>query len=92
MKYGVIRTTRFKREYKIMQKRGENMALLNHVIELLSQGNPLPEKYRDHWLTGDYKGFRECHVKPDWLLVYRIEKNILVLTLTRTGTHSDLGF
>jgi mRNA interferase YafQ len=75
-----------------MEKRGENMALLDDVIGMLLQGVTLPEKYRDHWLAGDYKGFRECHVKPDWLLIYRIEKNILALTFLRTGTHSDLNF
>ena len=92
MKYKAIFSNRFKREYLLMERRGENMALLDNVIDLLRQGSPLPEKYRDHWLTGDYKGYRECHIKPDWLLIYRIEKNILVLTLMRTGTHSDLGF
>jgi mRNA interferase YafQ len=73
-----------------MQKRGAKMELLHDIIALLQQGVPLPERYRDHPLSGTYTGHRECHVKPDWLLVYYVEKNILVLTLTRTGTHSDL--
>ena len=90
MKYGVIRTSRFKKEYRLMQRRGEDMELLHRIIDLLAQGKPLPEKHRDHAMTGNFAGTRECHVKPDWLLVYQIEKSILVLTLMRTGTHSDL--
>jgi len=90
MKYDVIRTTRFKRDYKRVQKRGEDMELLRIVVDLLRQGEPLPAKYQDHALAGNYKGSRECHVKPDWLLIYRIEKSVLVLTLMRTGTHGDL--
>ena len=90
MKYGIARTSRFKREYKLMQKRGADMQLLHDTIDLLRQGIPLPAKYRDHALTGNFSGTRECHIKPDWLLVYQIEEDILVLTLMRTGTHSDL--
>ena len=66
------------------------MSLLADVIDTLAEGKPLPEKNRDHQLTGNYNHFRECHIAPDWLLIYRIEENVLVLTLTRTGTHSDL--
>ena len=90
MKYGVIRTSRFKKEYRLMQRRGADMELLHRVIDLLAQGKPLPEKHRDHAMTGNFAGTRECHVKPDWLLIYQIENSILVLTLMRTGTHSDL--
>ena len=90
MKYQVKFTKRFQRERKLMKKRGMKMDLLQHVIDLLREGSPLPMHYQDHPLTGDYKGFRECHIKPDWLLIYLIEKNVLVLTLMRTGTHSDL--
>ncbi|MCL2103867.1 MAG: type II toxin-antitoxin system YafQ family toxin [Kiritimatiellaeota bacterium] len=90
MKHGIVRTSRFKKEYKLMQRRGMDMELLHRVIEQLAQGKPLSEKHRDHALTGNFAGTRECHVKPDWLLVYQIEKSILVLTLIRTGTHSDL--
>jgi len=90
MKYGIARTNRFKREYKLMQKRGADMQLLHDVINLLRKGIPLPAKYCDHALTGNFSGTRECHIKPDWLLVYQIEEDILVLTLMRTGTHSDL--
>ena len=90
MKYNVRRTSRFKRDYKTMEKRGLKMELLENVIDLLRQGKTLATRYRDHALTGNYKGFRECHIKPDWLLIYLIEKEVLVLTLMRTGTHSDL--
>ena len=63
---------------------------MDDIIRILSRGEPLPEKNRDHALTGDWVGHRECHILPDWLLVYRIENDVLVLTLARTGTHSDL--
>ena len=71
-------------------KRNLNTGLLKEIVELLANGKELPEKYRDHNLTGNWKGHRECHIQPDWLLVYKIENDILVLTLARTGTHSDL--
>ena len=90
MKYQVKLTARFRKDYKLMQRRAMNMSLLDEIIALLANGQPLPQNNRDHELTGDYAGHRECHVTPDWLLVYRIEESVLVLTLTRTGTHSDL--
>ena len=71
-------------------KRGLRIALLEEVVERLAMGEPLPEKNRDHALTGDWVGHRECHIQPDWLLIYRMEGDVLVLTLTRTGSHSDL--
>ncbi|MDO5022234.1 MAG: type II toxin-antitoxin system YafQ family toxin, partial [Eubacteriales bacterium] len=83
-------TAAFKKDYKSAKKRGYNIKLLDKVIELLAMGENLPENYRDHELTGNWKGHRECHIQPDWLLIYRIEENLLVLTLSRTGTHSDL--
>ena len=83
-------TSRFKKDYKLMLKRGMKPILLETVVELLRNRQPLPEKYRDHELTGDYTGFRECHLLPDWLLVYLTEEDRLTLTLVRTGTHSDL--
>lgn len=88
--YQVRFTTAFKKSYKLMQKRGMDIAALDTVIDLLRQGKQLPPKYRDHGLTGNFVGFRECHVKPDWLLVYLIENDILTLTLVDTGTHSDI--
>ena len=71
-------------------KRGLKIELLEQVVALLAMGEPLPDKNRDHDLSGDWAGHRECHILPDWLLVYRIEDDVLVLTLARTGTHSDL--
>ena len=90
MKYQIEISTRFKKDYKLAQKRGYNMNLLKEVIDILANGEQLPEKYLDHPLLGDYMGSRECHIESDWLLIYRIEKDLLVLGLTRTGTHSDL--
>lgn len=71
-------------------KRGLKISLLDEVITLLSNGEDLPEKYRDHVLVGNWVGHQECHILPDWLLIYRIENDVLVLTLSRTGSHSDL--
>ena len=82
--------TTFKKDYKRIVKRGYNIRLLEEVIELLANEHPLPEKYKDHNLIGDYSGCRECHITPDWLLIYQINHNELILYLTRTGTHSDL--
>lgn len=73
-----------------MHKRGYNIKLLDEVINKLVKGEKLPEKNRDHSLTGNWVNHRECHVTPDWLLIYKVEADILVLTLTRTGSHSDL--
>ena len=89
-RYTVKPTTQFRKDYKRMMKRGLNMALLEQVVELLAMGEALPGKHKDHALSGDWIGHRECHIQPDWLLIYRMENDLLVLTLTRTGTHSDL--
>jgi len=86
----VYATSRFKKDLKAMMKRGAQASLLWHVVSLLRDQSPLPEKYRDHALSGAFAGFRECHILPDWLLIYCIEESRLTLTLTRTGTHSDL--
>ena len=88
--YKIKFTNLFKKNYKLLQKRGLNLSLLDDVIDKLSNGKKLDRKYKDHELTGDYKGFRECHIKPDWLLIYLIEDDILTLTLVNTGSHSDL--
>ena len=82
--------TAFKRDYKRIKKRGYDIRLLEDVIALLAQEQELPPAYRDHALTGDYSGCRECHIAPDWLLVYEVLHDELLLYLTRTGTHSDL--
>ena len=80
----------FKKDYKRIVKRGYDMRLLEKVIELLANQKPLPEKNRDHQLSGDYGGCRECHITPDWLLIYEVADEELILYLTRTGSHSDL--
>ena len=80
----------FKKDFKRIVKRGYNIRLLEEVIEMLANGQPLPEKYRDHHLIGNYADCRECHITSDWLLIYKISNNELILFLTRTGTHSDL--
>lgn len=89
-KYEIIHTPRFKKEFKLMQKRGYDTSILKEVITKLANGEPLPERNKDHALSGDYKGCRECHIKPDWLLIYQVEDEELILYLMRTGTHSDL--
>ena len=80
----------FKKDYKRIVKRGYDMRLLEKVIELLANQKPLPEKNRDHQRSGDYAGCRECHITPDWLLIYEVADEELILYLTRTGSHSDL--
>lgn len=82
--------SRFKKDYKRIKKRGYDVRLLEKVIDLLAQGQELPAQYRDHGLVNDYGSCRECHITPDWLLVYEIKADELILCLTRTGTHSDL--
>ena len=86
----ILYSTKFKKDYKNIIKRGYNLKLLENVLEILCNEQPLPPKYKDHSLSGDYQGHRECHIMPDWLLIYKINNNTLILTLTRTGTHSDL--
>lgn len=83
-------STRFKRDYKRMMKRGCREEDFRNVLSYLIKQENLPPKYRDHELTGNYKGFRECHINPDWLLVYEVREDELILVLVRTGTHSDL--
>ena len=90
MKLDIVWTSQFKRDYKLAMKRGQSIDLLDNIIRLIAKGEPLPETNRDHALSGNWIGHRECHIQSDWLLVYRVENDILVLTLARTGTHSDL--
>jgi len=89
-KYIVKPTTQFKNDFKLAMKRSMKIELLEEVIAMLAMGETLPDKHKDHALTGNWVGHRECHILPDWLLIYRIEDEVLVLTLARTGTHSDL--
>ena len=91
MKRDIVWTTKFKKDYKLAIKRHMDIGLLDDIIRALSRGEKLPEKNKDHELTGDWVGHRECHIQPDWLLIYRIEDDVLVLTLARTGSHSDLS-
>lgn len=89
-KYEIKNTTQFKKDYKLAKRRGLDISLLKSIVTKLANGESLDSKYRDHSLTGNWVGHRECHIQPDWLLVYRYEDDVLVLTLARTGTHSDL--
>jgi len=88
--YTIRPTTRFQKDLKRLQKRGYDLSILTEVIKTLAQGKPLQEKNRDHALSGNFSGCRECHIEPDWLLIYEIFEDELILYLTRTGTHSDL--
>lgn len=90
MTYRVQWTSQFKKDYKAAMKRKLDISELDRVIKLLAKGEELPAKYRDHALTGDWIGFRECHIRPDWLLIYYYLDEQLVLTLSRTGSHSEL--
>ena len=90
MKYEIRMSTSFKKDLKLAKKRGLDLTELNFVIKELANGNTLDKKYKDHALSGNWKGYRECHVEPDWLLIYRIDGDELYLYLVRTGTHSDL--
>lgn len=90
MKYDVKVTTKFKKDLKLAKKHGRNTDKLLKIIEQLANGEPLEAKYRDHDLTGEYLGCRECHIEPDWLLIYEIFDDVLVLLLNRVGSHSEL--
>ena len=86
----LVTTKQFRKDYKRMKKRGKDMRLLEEVINLLLNDEIFPEKYRDHGLAGAYLGFRECHIDPDWLLVYAYSGDLLILVVNRTGSHGDL--
>ncbi len=90
MKYRVRPTTKFQKDLKRVKRRGYDISLLAEVIKKLAAGEPLPERNKDHQLLGDYAGCRECHIAPDWLLVYEVDGDMLILYLTRTGSHGDL--
>ena len=82
--------TLFKKDFERIKKRGYDISRLEKIVELLANEVPLPEQFKDHNLSGNYNGFRECHIAPDWLLIYQVNNNELVLVLSRTGSHSDL--
>lgn len=90
MKYNLRPTSRFQKDLKRVQRRGYDLTSLTEIIRQLSEGDALPDKNKDHSLSGNYSGCRECHITPDWLLIYEISDEELSLYLTRTGTHSDL--
>ena len=88
--YNIRPTSRFQKDLKLAKRRGYDIDLMTDIIKKLALGEPLPAKNKDHDLSGDYVGFRECHITPDWLLIYELDGDDLILYLTRTGTHSDL--
>ena len=90
IKYEIHPKKSYRRQYRLLERRGYDMSLLDNVVLMLANGETLPAKYRDHPLKGDKSGYRDCHIKDDWVLVYRIDKNVLTLVLSETGTHSDI--
>ena len=88
--YAINFTNRMKHDVKLMKKRGKDIGKLESVLDTLAKGENLPESNRDHQLSGNLKDFRECHIEPDWLLLYHIEGNTLTLSATATGTHADI--
>ena len=86
----LVQTSRFEKDFELLVKQGKDMSLLKAVVDILLEGKPLPRKYRDHQLKGKWKELRECHIQGDWILAYKINKNKLTLTLSRTGSHSKV--
>lgn len=89
-KYKITYKKSFRRQYKLLQKRKYDMSLLDNVILMLANGESLPPEYLDHPLKGDKRGYRDCHIQNDWVLIYKIDKDVLTLILSETGTHSDI--
>ena len=90
MKYTIKPSSKFQRDLKKVQKRGYDLSLISDIIKILASGETLEQKHKDHKLIGNFSNCRECHITPDWLLIYEIVESDLILYLTRTGTHSDL--
>lgn len=90
IKYTPERTSKFRKDYRLLKKRGYDMSLLDNVIVKLANGETLPPKYCDHPLRGDKRGYRDCHIQGDWVLIYKVDKGKLTLILSETGTHSDI--
>jgi len=88
--FDILLSSKFKKDFKVVKKRGYKTEELETVVNILREQKTLPAKYKDHPLHGEYEGFRECHILPDWLLIYQIKKDKLILLLVRTGSHSDL--
>ena len=91
MKYAIRQTARYKKSLKKMIRRGKDIKKIVSVVSMLAQGETLPPQYKDHALVGDPIGLRDCHIENDWVLLYQIKNDILILSLADTGTHSDLG-
>lgn len=90
MKYQIQISTAFNRDLRLIERQGKDLSKLKAVIDTLANGERLAEQHRDHALHGNYDGYRECHIAPDWLLIYKYNNNELILLLTRTGSHSTL--
>lgn len=88
--YKIVYTNRMKKDVKQMKKRGKDIEKLVRILSLLANGNPLPVQHKDHPLSGNLHDFRECHIEPDWLLIYQIYEDTLILSATATGSHADL--
>jgi len=88
--YDIVQSSKFKRDLKLVRRRGYNLSLLGEVVDALARGEILPPRFHDHALIGEYNHCRECHIAPDWLLVYSVDKGKLILTASRTGSHADL--
>lgn len=88
--YKIVYTSRMKKDAKLMKRRGKDMTKLVWILSLLASGTPLPEQNRDHQLTGNLRDFRECHIEPDWLLLYQRYDDVLILSASATGSHADL--
>ena len=86
----IVQTSKFRKDYELLLKQGKDMSLLEEVIDLLIEEKQLPRKYKDHPLSGNWKGCRECHIQGDWILIYKIDNNVLTLTLSRSGSHSRI--
>ena len=91
MKYAVVKTKRFRKSLKKMLRRGKDIGKLEAVVQILASGEPLPPQYHDHALVNDLAGLRDCHIESDWVLLYAFKNETLVLSLSNTGTHSDLS-
>jgi mRNA interferase YafQ len=89
-KYEPQPTAKFKKDVRLLMKRGYDLSLLQEVVAMLANGETLPEQYHDHPLRGNRKGYRDCHIQSDWVLIYKIDKGVLTLILSETGTHSDI--
>ncbi len=88
--FQIRRTSAFKKDVKRLMKQGRDLSKLAAVVDAIADGKQLEERHRDHELVGNRRGFRDCHIEPDWVLIYKLDKDVLILTLTRTKTHAEL--